>query len=58
MHLLKLIFQKFTGFLRRTARLPRSISTALGRRRLQIGVDAAEAERLDRIREPWKYRGK
>jgi len=38
--------------------LPLSIRQALRHRRLQSVLDAREAERLDRIRNPSKYRGK
>jgi hypothetical protein len=38
--------------------LPRSLANAGKDRRRQIVLDELEAERLDRIRNPSKYRGK
>ncbi len=38
--------------------LPQTIAKATERRRLQVRLDEREAERLDRIRNPSKYRGK
>ena len=38
--------------------LPQTIAKIVEQRRLQIVLDAREAERLDRIRNPSKYRGK
>lgn len=38
--------------------LPQTLANAVKQRRLQVILDAREAERLDRIRHPEKYRGK
>jgi hypothetical protein len=38
--------------------LPQNITNVFKQRRLQVVRDELEAERLDRIRNPSKYRGK
>jgi len=48
---LKLIF-------RTLIQLPQTIADVFKQRRLQVVRDELEAERLDRIRNPSKYRGK
>lgn len=58
MNALKLIGRALLQFGRQLGRLPRTIVNALKQRKLQAGVDAREVERLDRIRNPDKYRGK
>jgi len=37
---------------------PQTIAHAIKQRQRQTVLDEHEAERLDRIRNPWKYRGK
>jgi hypothetical protein len=55
---LKLIQQSITGFARRVWRFPQAVSRAV-RWSLASSIRArAEAERLDRIRNPSKYLGK
>jgi HD-like signal output (HDOD) protein len=54
----KLILQSIASFLRRTWLLPQSILAAIKHRRLQVASGVAEAERLDRIRNPSDYLGK
>ena len=43
---------------RQICALPQTIANFAKQRRLQTVLDAREAERLDRIRNPDKYRGK
>jgi hypothetical protein len=38
--------------------LPQTIATVIQQRKRQLVLDEMEAERLDRIRNPSKYRGK
>jgi hypothetical protein len=38
--------------------LPKTIANAAKRRKQQLLLNDREAERLDRIRNPWKYLGK
>ena len=38
--------------------LPQSVAIAVKQRRRQTVLNELEAERLDRIRNPWKYLGK
>jgi hypothetical protein len=38
--------------------LPQTLATAAQQRRVQVLLDERESERLDRIRNPDKYRGK
>jgi hypothetical protein len=44
--------------IRQIFRLPRAMNDALQRRRGRVERNAMETERLDRIRNPDKYRGK
>ena len=43
---------------RQICALPQAIAKAVKQRRLQVSLDEREANRLDRIRNPDKYRGK
>jgi len=52
-----IFFGTFRGF-KWIGSLPLAIKQTLRRRRLQMALAASEAERLDRIRNPSKYRGK
>lgn len=54
----KLIFQAILNLGHQVRLFPRSVAIAIKQRRQQIALDAAEAERLDRIRNPSKYLGK
>ena len=58
MHLLKLICQTAVGFFKQVWRFPSSVAVALKEKRRQFALNALEAERLDRIRNPLKYLGK
>jgi hypothetical protein len=58
MHVLKLICLATTGLFKQAWLLPNSVTAALKQRRRQLALNALEAERLDRIRNPSKYRGK
>jgi len=46
------------GLLKQVPLLSQIIAKAVEQRRQQVVLDEREAERLDRIRNPWKYRGK
>jgi hypothetical protein len=58
MHLLKLIYLTVADLFKQARLLPRSVAMALSQRRRQFALNTLEAERLDRIRNPSKYRGK
>ena len=58
MNLLKLIWHGTLGGLKNAALFPQSVALALKERRQRSALDAREAERLDRIRNPSKYLGK
>ena len=54
----KIIYRAIVDIVQRAWCLPQSISIAVKRRRRQAIQEEAEAERLDRIRNPSKYLGK
>ncbi len=58
MHILKLICQATVGLFKQACLFPHFVAAALKQRRRQFGLNALEAERLDRIRNPSKYLGK
>jgi hypothetical protein len=58
MYLLKLICLTIVQFIKQTLLLPLSLVTAFTQRHQRSAFDELEAERLDRIRNPSKYRGK
>lgn len=58
MHTLKLLFLRMAALLRQACLLPWWFARLLRRKRLQLALNALEAERLDRIRHPAKYLGK
>ncbi len=58
MNALKHIWLTFIQLLKQMIALPTTISSALTARQQRIEWKAMEAERLDRIRNPSKYRGK
>ena len=58
MHTLKLICLTVLQLAKQAWLLPQSVANALKQRRQQVVLDEHEAERLDRIRNPSKYRGK
>ena len=55
---LKLICLSLVRMVKRAGLLPQSFAKALEQRRRQIVLNEREVERLDRIRNPSKYRGK
>lgn len=55
---LRALGQSMLGFIQETLFFTRSGAAALQNRRQQTVKDAAEAERIDRIRNPSEYRGK
>ncbi len=58
MHVLKFIYQTTVGLFKQAWLVPHSVAGALKQRRRRFALAAVEAERLDRIRNPSKYRGK
>ena len=58
MHALKLIREKTVRLVKQVLRLPSFFANALRQRWRQFALNALEAERLDRIRNPSKYLGK
>jgi hypothetical protein len=58
MHALKLIRQRTVGLFKQAFRLPSVFANSLRHRRRQFALNALEAERLDRIRNPSKYLGR
>jgi hypothetical protein len=58
MQVLRLIFQTMVSLLKRVWLLPHTLAVALRKRQRQFALNALEAERLDRIRNPSKYLGK
>jgi hypothetical protein len=58
MQILKLLRQKSVRFVKHARALSQAAATAVKQWRRQPVVDALEAERLDRIRNPSKYPGK
>jgi hypothetical protein len=55
---LKLIRQRTVGFVKQALRLPSFFAKVFRHRRRQFALNALEAERLDRIRNPSKYLGR
>jgi hypothetical protein len=58
MRALKLICLTIMQLSKQAWLLPQTVANALKQRRQQVVLDALEVERLDRIRNPSKYRGK
>jgi hypothetical protein len=58
MKLLKLLCLKLIQLAKQAWLLPQSVAVAARQRRGQTARDELEAERLDRIRCPYKYLGK
>ena len=58
MNILKTICRTAGGLVRQAVLLPRSLSITAKLKRRQASRHEVEAERLDRIRNPWKYLGK
>lgn len=58
MNILKLIYLTLIQLAKQAWSLPESIANVVKQRRRQAVLNEREAERLDRIRNPSKYRGK
>jgi hypothetical protein len=58
MNTLKLICLTIIQLVKQACLLPQTIANAVKQRRRQVVLNAHEVERLDRIRNPSKYRGK
>ena len=58
MNLLKLIGSVFVQLVKQAWLLPQTISNVVKHRQQQTIANELETERLDRIRNPSKYRGK
>ena len=58
MNALKLIYVTIVQLVRQVCLIPKSIAKAVKQRQHQAVLDKNEAERLDRIRNPLKYRGR
>lgn len=58
MYILKLIGQMIVNLFRDARRAQHALARAAKERRRQNRRGVSEAERLDRIRQPWKYAGK
>jgi len=58
MNALKLICLTIIQLVKQVCLLPQTIANAVKQRRRQVVLDEHEVERLDRIRNPSKYRGK
>ena len=58
MHTLKLMRQAIIQMIKQAWLLPQSVVIAVNQWRRQAVLNELEAERLDRIRNPWKYLGK
>jgi hypothetical protein len=58
MHTLKLIWLTFIQLLKQIGSIPEAIKRAAKQRQQQTVLKELEVERLDRIRNPLKYRGK
>jgi hypothetical protein len=55
---LKLICRTIVELVKQAWLLPQTIALAVEQRRLQLARRQSETERLDRIRNPSKYRGR
>ena len=58
LNMLKLIYLTFVDLARQVWSLPKTIGNAFRQRQRQGVLEDLEVERLDRIRNPSKYRGK
>jgi len=58
MHTLKLIWLTLVQLFKQIGSIPESIKQAVEQRQRRMGLKELEIERLDRIRNPLKYRGK
>lgn len=58
MRVMKHICRATVSLLKQAWLLPQSVASAIRQKRREITLGEFEAERLDRIRNPSKYRGK
>lgn len=58
MNVFKLIGLMFLNLFREARRVPQTIASGAKERKLKARRGVSEGERLDRIRQPWKYAGK
>jgi hypothetical protein len=58
MNIFERLFLTVVELMKQVWVLPQAMGNALQRRRQQTLFNDTEAERLDRIRQPWKYQGK
>jgi hypothetical protein len=58
MNALKLIYLTIVQLARQVCMVPKTIAKAVKQRQRQAALDKNEAERLDRICNPLKYRGR
>ena len=58
MNTLKLVCLAFIQMVKQAWFLPQSVSNTTRQRRCRVVLNEREAERFDRIRNPWKYLGK
>jgi hypothetical protein len=58
MKILKQIGLTLAEWIKQLCALPGTVAKAFKQHKLQAGLNELEAERLDRIRNPEKYRGK
>jgi hypothetical protein len=58
MKTLKLVYLNIIRLVKQVCLLPKTIASAVKQRQRQIVLNEREAERLDRIRNPLKYRGR
>ena len=58
MNILKLIWLTLIQLFKQIGSIPESIKQAVKQKRQQMALEELEVERLDRIRNPLKYRGK
>jgi len=58
MKILKLIYLAIIQVVKQVCSIPKNIANAVKQRQRQIILNEREAERLDRICNPLKYRGK
>jgi len=58
MEILRHLWQTTVGLVKQVWLFPQFVVVALKRRRRRFTLNALEVERLDRIRNPSKYRGK
>ena len=58
MHVLKHICQATVSLVKQARLLPQFAALAINQKRRRLTLDALEAERLDRIRNPSKYLGR